>query len=107
MCRKDVTAKPHPSAPPLAPPNAYYNISTYQLQPYSSISYEEMRGTISQSHSSVPNQLPIRVIIIPSDNVTGERPHINDIIFWKNKLSSVIIGVVIMVGIIVLLILLL
>jgi hypothetical protein len=105
MCRKDVTAKP--SAPPMPSPNAYYNISTYQLQPYSNISYDELRGTISQSHSSASNQPPIRVIIIPPDNITGERPHTNDVIFWKNKISSVIIGVVIMVGIIVLLVLLL
>lgn len=108
MCRKDVTTKPpQPSAPPMPPPNAYYSISTYQLQPYSSISYQEIRGTISQSHTSIPDQPPIRVIIMPQDGIPGERSHTNSNIVWKNTLLSVIIGVIIMVGIIVLLILLL
>lgn len=108
MCRKDVTAKPpQPSAPPFPPPNAYYNISTYQLQPYQGISYQEFRNTISQSHSSIPNHLPIRVIIIPPDNSTGQRPHINDVIFWKNKITSIIIVVLVIVAIIILMILLL
>ena len=107
MCRKDVTSKPQPSAPPLAPPNAYYNISTYQLQPYQGISYQEFRNTTSQSYTSDPNQPPIRVIIIPPDNSTGHRLHINDVIVWKNKITSIIIGVLVIVAVIVCLIILL
>ena len=100
MCRKNINSTPKPSAPPVS--QAYYNISTYQLQP----TYQDVRSTVSQTYSSVPGEPPIRVIVVTSDTNTNERDQVNDVV-WKNKITSIIIGVLVIVAILVLLILLL
>jgi len=101
MCRKNINSTPKPSAPPAS--HAYYHISTYQLQP----TYQEVRSTVSQTYSSVPGEPPIRVIVMPPDATTNERIQINDVVFWKNKITSIIVGVLVIVAVLVLLILML
>jgi hypothetical protein len=103
MCRKNVNSQPKPSAPP-AP--SQISTTRYQIQPHEGISYQEFRDTVSQSHTSIPGEAPIRVIVMTSDGV-GNRIETSDAVFWKNKLSTIIIGVILVVGIMVMLILLL
>jgi hypothetical protein len=111
MCRKDVNSKTQPLlSSSTAQSRAYYSISTYQLQPSAPevISYQELRSTISQSHSSVPGEQPIRVIVMTEDTRSNlEGSTTSSTLIWKNSITTIIVGVILIVSIIVLLILLL
>lgn len=100
MCRKNVNSQLKPSAP------SQIGITRYQIQPHEEISYQEIRNTVSQSHTSVPGESTIHVIVMTSDRVSN-RNETSDAVIWKNNLSAIIVGMILIVGMIVTLILLL
>jgi len=102
MCRKYVNFQPKPSAPP-AP--SQINTTMHNIQPYEGISYQEFYTTVSHSQISVPGEQPIRVIVTTSDGANN-RNETSDKVFCKNKLSAIIIGMVLIVGIMIMLMLL-
>lgn len=94
MCRKNVNS--NQLSPISQSPNTYYNITSYQQQPY-----QEFSDIILQRQQPIPNEPSVSITVIPS-NRTQNPDHIP----FKNKLIAAVFGVSIIVGVIVILILL-